>query len=362
MQRIFLFIDSLGAGGAQRQLTGLAVLLKEKGYAVKVVTYYPFDFYKHVLSEHDIENKCLNIDSKLCLPQLVKEIRRFDADVIVSFQTIPNILAVMAAKITRTKLIVSERNTHQKLSAIDKLAFKLYRWADVVVPNSYSEETFIKTRFPYLTDKTVAVTNFVDLKRFVPMSAAKSATSEKRILVVATVSKSKNTLNFIRAFHLARKHGMNARVVWYGVSRPETGLQQNVDYAKECQKLVDGFGMNDVFCLEPKRKDIENAYREADIFCLPSLFEGTPNVICEAMACELPVMASKVCDNAIYVRPGCNGWLFKPDDIDGMAGVLLEACSSDDLSQYGCNSRKRVKELCSEDVFVNKWIKIIDRL
>lgn len=35
MKRILLFIDSLGAGGAQRQLVGLAVMLKKKGYEVR---------------------------------------------------------------------------------------------------------------------------------------------------------------------------------------------------------------------------------------------------------------------------------------------------------------------------------------
>ena len=47
--RIILFTDCLGAGGAQRQLVGLAVMLKEKGYDVKVATYYDSDFYKHNL-------------------------------------------------------------------------------------------------------------------------------------------------------------------------------------------------------------------------------------------------------------------------------------------------------------------------
>lgn len=38
--KINLFTDCLGAGGAQRQLVGLAVLLKEKGFEVKVSSYY----------------------------------------------------------------------------------------------------------------------------------------------------------------------------------------------------------------------------------------------------------------------------------------------------------------------------------
>ena len=45
--KLLLFIDNLGSGGAQRQLIGLAVMLKQYGYEVKVCTYYPHDFYKY---------------------------------------------------------------------------------------------------------------------------------------------------------------------------------------------------------------------------------------------------------------------------------------------------------------------------
>ena len=43
--RVLLFIDNLGAGGAQRQFCGLACMLKQHGYIVKVVTYYNDPFY-----------------------------------------------------------------------------------------------------------------------------------------------------------------------------------------------------------------------------------------------------------------------------------------------------------------------------
>ena len=42
MKRVSLFIDSLGPGGAQRQIVGLAILLKKKGFDVKLATYFDF--------------------------------------------------------------------------------------------------------------------------------------------------------------------------------------------------------------------------------------------------------------------------------------------------------------------------------
>ena len=59
MKRILLFTDSLGAGGAQRQLVGLAILLQQKGYNIKVCTYHYFDFYKSFLDDNKIKNELI---------------------------------------------------------------------------------------------------------------------------------------------------------------------------------------------------------------------------------------------------------------------------------------------------------------
>ena len=205
MNRILLFIDSLGAGGAQRQLTGLACLLKEKGYSVKVATYYDHPFYKYLLDENQVEYECFRVNSKLCLPKLVRCIRRFKADVVISFQTDPNALACIAAKVCGTKLIVSERNTHQEINWKDRIIFQLYRLADYVVPNSYSEKNFIEKYFPHLKSKTQTIPNFVDLKRFSPTDR-KEYNQGLLILSVASVKASKNTKNFIKAINAARNY------------------------------------------------------------------------------------------------------------------------------------------------------------
>lgn len=147
MKRIFLFIDSLVAGGAQRQFVGLAYLLSKKGYNIMTATYYDHPFYKSFLDENNIPYECFDINSKLSLPKLVSEIKHFNADILISFLTIPNSLACIAAKICGVKLIVSERNTHQSVSLQDRIIFNLYRFADYVVPNSYSETRFIKKNF-----------------------------------------------------------------------------------------------------------------------------------------------------------------------------------------------------------------------
>ena len=362
MIRLLLFIDSLGAGGAQRQLTGLACLLKEKGYSVKVATYYDHPFYKYLLDENQVEYECFRVNSKLCLPKLVRCIRRFKADVVISFQTDPNALACIAAKVCGTKLIVSERNTHQEINWKDKIIFQLYRLADYVVPNSYSEKDFIEKHFPHLKSKTQTIPNFVDLKRFSPTDS-KEYNQGLLILSVASVKASKNTKNFIKAYHEAFMRVCRAKVIWYGVNPKQNDLATNYAYANECQAMIEELGIGDFFKLMPKRQDIENAYREADIFCLPSHFEGTPNVICEAMASGLPVMASNVCDNPYFVKSEENGWLFDQNNVPEMADVIVNATGGNwDLQAMGKRSRKFAEDLCSEDIFINRYLNLIKAL
>ena len=57
MKKIVLFTDSLGAGGAQRQLCRLAVMLRHYNYDVLVLTYHPLGFYKSYLDENAIPER-----------------------------------------------------------------------------------------------------------------------------------------------------------------------------------------------------------------------------------------------------------------------------------------------------------------
>jgi glycosyltransferase involved in cell wall biosynthesis len=72
---------------------------------------------------------------------------------------------------------------------------------------------------------------------------------------------------------------------------------------------------------------LREIYRNADCFVNPSLYEGMPNVVLEAMACGLPIIASHVLGNDEVVRQGETGWLFdlsKPDAFRTALRIMLE--------------------------------------
>jgi glycosyltransferase involved in cell wall biosynthesis len=68
-------------------------------------------------------------------------------------------------------------------------------------------------------------------------------------------------------------------------------------------------------------QDLSHAYAAADLFCFPSANETFGNVVLEAMASGLPVIAPASGGPVDHVHDGRNGFLFDPDDIDDMVGL-----------------------------------------
>jgi glycosyltransferase involved in cell wall biosynthesis len=72
------------------------------------------------------------------------------------------------------------------------------------------------------------------------------------------------------------------------------------------------------------RADVESLYSACDVTALPSLFEGTPNVALESMACGVPVVATNVSDNAYVIQDGKTGYLVELGEAEAFASRVLE--------------------------------------
>lgn len=357
MKKIILFTDCLGAGGAQRQLVGLAIMLKEKDYNVTVATYHNIDFYKKQLDDACVRNLVIpNGSNKKTRIWAVRTfLKKERPDWVVSYQETPSLLACIA-KVTGCKfrLIVSERNTTQAVGMNERVRFFLYRWADAIVPNSYAQENYLTSHYPWMQKKLKTITNFVDLDYFSFIERKKRKVPE--IVIAATIWSSKNTLGFIEAVKKLVDRNSRFHVSWYGKSNID------MDYYNESLQKIQEYGIQDYIELKDKTKQIKNVYHNADLFCLPSFYEGTPNVICEAISTGLPVACSDVCDNYIYVKPGCNGVLFDPNNPNDMANKISQLLyiSSLEFEKYQKNSRQIALGKLSKDVFVDAYVKIIE--
>lgn len=82
--KILCIIDSLGSGGAQRQLVGLARLLKEHLFEVKLIWYHSIDFYQSYLDEYEVSYESGHPQGKLAkigyIRRMIGEYRPDDCD------------------------------------------------------------------------------------------------------------------------------------------------------------------------------------------------------------------------------------------------------------------------------------------
>lgn len=99
----------------------------------------------------------------------------------------------------------------------------------------------------------------------------------------------------------------------------------------------------------------ETLLRNCHAFILTSYFEGLPMSILEAMAMGKPVISTRVGGIPTIVKPGINGWLINPGDVNTLAGILQEIIAAPAvLSQYGQQSLHMVKDYSA--------VKVVEKL
>ena len=80
-----------------------------------------------------------------------------------------------------------------------------------------------------------------------------------------------------------------------------------------------------------QRDDMLALYADHDIFLLPSLMEGMPLALMEAMATAMPVITTETCGMADVVEDGFNGLLVLPADAENLALAVVRLCESAEL-------------------------------
>lgn len=111
---------------------------------------------------------------------------------------------------------------------------------------------------------------------------------------------------------------------------------------------------------------VENVHEylnASDIFIFPSLSEGMPNSLLEAMACGLPVIASKIGGVVDVVEDGKSGILVEPGDISGLSTAMIRLLKDAELRQrLGAEARRRIVEGFSIDRIADEYIKLYEGL
>lgn len=367
---ILLCIDSLGPGGAQRQLCMLALLLKQQGYHVQVVIYHDIVFFRNLLDNGEIPLIQLKPRNRL---DRIRQLRRLMAtgsvDTVIAFLENPSLLAELASRCQRRRitLIVSERNDMLQQNPLKhRLRLQLHRCADAVVTNSAPLSDSVLRLAPWLASRLHTIANCVDLDSFIPTRRSLQ-TGLCRILVVARFAGQKNPFRLLDALELLRRQSAGREFVvhWYGNNFYADGRPTKFsDCYLQVRRFIEERSMQNLIELHEPVSDVAALYQHYDVFCLPSLYEGCSNVIAEAMACGLPVLASRIGGNDWLVADGANGFLFDPYSPAEMAATMQRyfELSHEQQQQMSTNSRQRAQRLLSPATMAKRYIELIEAL
>lgn len=99
------------------------------------------------------------------------------------------------------------------------------------------------------------------------------------------------------------------------------------------------------------RKDVEKLCGTADLFLFASRQEGLPVAVMEAMACGLPIVASKIRGNTDLIDNGKGGYLIQPTDTEGFAMAIVSVINNREKAKLMEDyNLKKIKEYSTEKV------------
>jgi glycosyltransferase involved in cell wall biosynthesis len=243
--------------------------------------------------------------------------------------------------------------------------------ADVVVANSRYTAQWFRAAAP--AARLAVVHNGVDLGRFDPQlidatrsRAALGPALQGRLLlaVVAQLSPWKGHECAIEALQALTRDGVNAHLLLIGsVKFRERGTRlDNEAYVRRLRERIDEAGLSERVSWLGEREDMPELLAAIDVLLLPSRQEPFGRALIEAMALEVPVIATDVGGPPEIVRDGQEGLLLAPEEPREWAAAIRRLSEDDQLrARMGSAGRRRVREAFSADAHARAMRGVYER-
>lgn len=224
--------------------------------------------------------------------------------------------------------------------------------AEAIVANDDGLARLSETADPF---PVTVIPNGVDGSMFSPCSPAnaRDADAPFRILFAGRLRRQKNLsllLDQLAAFDQSQRTRFTLTVIGDG---PLEGALR--DRAAQL-----GIGDRITWHGWVSKSEVVKHFQNAECFVNPSLYEGLPNTVLEAMACGLPVVASRVAGNDTLVVDHTTGLLFDLDQPDQLGEALSHLMSDRTLARrMGSNGRNRALEKYSWDPVAESYLQLL---
>ena len=361
--KLLCFIDSLGSGGAQRQMLAVTKHMIDSGYTVSIAWYTDNNFYKQKFKE--LGARCINKVTHGIWERLAffsYAIRESKPDCVLSFLSGPTIYSCIYKIISFGKwnLVISIRgNNLCRFLTFKKRALRpLYLYANAIVCNSYSEAEVWHNYCKYLSNKVVVIPNYISVSETIMEDCKHVIGDTIRIIIPANLcSEIKNPLNVAKAITLlSNEERRKILIDWFGRRYEGDSLSP---VCKKVEEYIKKHHLETSFVTHDETHDIYTEMAKSDIVALFSTEEGLPNAVCEGMMMGKPIIMTKVSDWKQLVNG--NGIICEGMDAESIASAFrkLISVSNQDLIYMGNKSLKIASDLFNENIITNKWQNVL---
>lgn len=311
------------ATGSLMRETALYQKLQDKGISVSFLTYGNKSEAAFAEALPGIEilynrwNLPLPLYELLCPWLHANPLRR--TDVIKTNQIKGAHTALLAGKVWGKPVIIrqgyiwsknlSYERSHQLKARFARLYENLtLKRASRLIVTTQSMLNEMARRFPDLAERIAVIPNYVDVERFQPSPDRRPA---HQLIYVGRLSEEKNLPALLQAIS-----SLDVSLKIIGSGPMESQLRN----------LVNRSSAQVIFAGSCPHEKLPGELNQASIFVLPSLYEGHPKALIEAMSCGLAVIGMDVEGVREVIRHGQTGWLCQPDPMSLRSAIqtLLE--------------------------------------
>ncbi len=343
-KKIVFYLGSLAKGGAERVAVNLATFFDAIGYEVTIVTKLrgeeeytiPSTVNRVIadLTEDEIrKSRIKNLRNRI--KKLRNIFEEINPNIIVSFIGKNNFMAIRAAKRKKIPVVVSVRSApsrEYKSKSMSLLVNPMFKKAAGVVLQTQEAKDYFK---PAVQKKAVILPNSLNPNFIKPLY---EGVRNKRIVTVGRLDDNKNQILLIRAFEKVAGEFPDWALDLYGDGPARKKWEE---YARQSQYAtrIHFMGMAD---------EIYNKIDKDSIFVLPSIMEGMPNALIEAMALGLACVSTDCrCGGPKdLIGNNENGLLVPVNDEEAMAEALKKLIADEALMKsFGEKGYVRTKQL-----------------